>query len=313
MPFNERSLAFKIVTAGAVLVFALLLFLIGLSLGRLNASFSDQAHQMSEQCAGHTKQRIESECVEGGRKNYKYVKDVIGASRESQRAEESLVFQEKSERWSFYSFVSSLFAVLVSIGALIALLISLHLTRKAISQTREIGEAQTVAYISLDDIRVKWTGESCFEILVKILNSGQSPAFDVKIFFGAAQGDTAGWVLRTEPCRIGDIGSTDRRARKCGLSDSDRINMDLWKKSNSIKVFGYIEFRTIFSRETKEREFFCRTMTYEASQRKSPNPDAYEKEGFFALQWCNDCDKRESEDFMLQALGDKSLKGKPAS
>ena len=90
--------------------------------------------------------------------------------------------QQEMAQWAFATFVVGALGLVVSIFGLAALWASLRQTRQAITNEREIGNAQVRAYLNIEfeDINTVAGGNYPF----KIINTGQSPAISVRYVGG---------------------------------------------------------------------------------------------------------------------------------
>lgn len=108
--------------------------------------------------------------------------------------------------WAKVMFFTSAGGLVVSIFGLIALFISLAQTRKAIADTREIGEAQVRAYISIEPQKMRTKGDRAAEITAVVRNTGQTPALEVEIatyvapFEGRIKGNIFGFEDFPKEC-----------------------------------------------------------------------------------------------------------------
>jgi hypothetical protein len=118
------------------------------------------------------------------------IRAVVEAANEDQRAESDLVAQKDAARWGFGSLIVSSVGAIISMGALAGLFISLGQTKQAIRDTREIGEAQVRAYLSLNivgiviDVINNEDGTNlAVKIDVRVVNSGSTPAYSPVIYY----------------------------------------------------------------------------------------------------------------------------------
>lgn len=131
------------------------------------------------------------------------IRDLIAEQRDQAGQDPSshevrdLGAQEKMAKWAFWMFVASAATVVLTFAALLAILRTLHHTKRAadaaadmvseakattaaaektIGVTREIGEAQVRAYLSVKELAVGVSSEGNFRIGIIAVNSGLSPA-----------------------------------------------------------------------------------------------------------------------------------------
>lgn len=111
-----------------------------------------------------------------------YGQDVSEAEkRKENRERHDLMAQQEMAEWAFWLLCTSIFSIFISIGGFVLLIISLWQTRVAIRDNREIGEAQTRAYVGASNGSLRVYGDGTYGILATIKNSGQSPAINVEI------------------------------------------------------------------------------------------------------------------------------------
>jgi hypothetical protein len=109
----------------------------------------------------------------------------IESAREAQRAQYDLKAQQDMAEWAYGLLWVSIPGLLISAAGLWGLLWSLQQTRTAIKDNRKIGEAQTVAYPSIDSLSFE-LGERKGDpyrptIRTRWKNAGNTPAFDFGI------------------------------------------------------------------------------------------------------------------------------------
>lgn len=105
--------------------------------------------------------------------------------REEWREERDLEAQREMAEWTLPLLVTSIISAAIGMVGLIALFISLNQTRTVIKHTREIGEAQTVAYPSINSFEFilgERNGDH-YKIALRSIwkNAGNTPAFDFGI------------------------------------------------------------------------------------------------------------------------------------
>ncbi|HTN39988.1 MAG TPA: hypothetical protein VLZ84_02480 [Asticcacaulis sp.] len=101
----------------------------------------------------------------------------IRAYQENENTDQDLKAQRDMAWWAMWGFYLSLSSTIIGAVGLIFLWKSLNQTRIAISNDREVGDAQVRAYLSVSPIMIADGG---FGTDFKIMNSGQSPAKNVK-------------------------------------------------------------------------------------------------------------------------------------
>jgi hypothetical protein len=79
----------------------------------------------------------------------KCVINSIDANREAQRSQYDLQAQQEMAEWAYSLFLLTGAGLVISLFGLTALFVSLYQTRTVIKDNREIGEAQTRAYLNV--------------------------------------------------------------------------------------------------------------------------------------------------------------------
>ncbi|MBX8785459.1 hypothetical protein HBA94_17010, partial [Ochrobactrum sp. GRS2] len=90
---------------------------------------------------------------------------------------ESLLAQQSQANTAIWQYINSYLATFISAVALVCLTISLRLTKQALSDTREIGEAQTTCYIHASN--ATWGANN--NIIIHCENSGLTPASNFSV------------------------------------------------------------------------------------------------------------------------------------
>ena len=126
----------------------------------------------------HAEKKIRATCLSGqGGDIAECVAKVIRSTNEHQRAQDDLVAQTEMARWAFYMLVATVVVAVIT-GA------GVYYVWRTLSITREIGEAQTRAYLTLEDanLRVSYEADqsTTLEFTGKVTNTGQSPASAVE-------------------------------------------------------------------------------------------------------------------------------------
>ena len=134
----------------------------------------------------HAANEIRSTCLLGdGPNTAECISKVIHATNENKRAEKDLVAQTEMATWAFWMLIVTIFVAVVTAGGVYFVWRTLLATKKTVTITREIGEAQVRAYLTIesgtitpeieDGERIVW------KIHVGVRNCGQSPARKIKI------------------------------------------------------------------------------------------------------------------------------------
>ncbi|TIX89169.1 hypothetical protein [Rhizobium sp. P44RR-XXIV] len=88
-----------------------------------------------------------------------------------------LATQKQMACWAGLSFGGTILSVVLSALALIGLFISLELTRRSITHTRELGQAQTRAYVHAASAGHLWDNtDGSYTVLLWVENVGETPA-----------------------------------------------------------------------------------------------------------------------------------------
>lgn len=165
------------------LVASLLAFLVGVwaladGLDK-DSSFQREADASSREFAAHTNDQIRQVCsslpppAKGAcvaEKKHDY--------REDHRLEQELVAQRKAANWALIMGVAAVFGAVFSTIGVILVWITFRATKEANSITREIGEAQVRAYVSVSSSKLHLSA-GLPVVEVSLQNSGQSPATEV--------------------------------------------------------------------------------------------------------------------------------------
>ena len=125
--------------------------------------------------------------------------DPYGDQR-NEREKRDLIAQEDSAYWAGWNFIAMIAQTLLAGGALFALLCDLR-------QNRKSAEAQLRAYISVDPGGINEAIEGNHRIPYNIINSGQTPAYDLAVF-----GDILiieGTPMNFDPMKQGRLGAAE--------------------------------------------------------------------------------------------------------
>lgn len=192
---RSRSSGFKVVTgAFALAIFGLLVMAIYDS-GRKHGEAIGEYAANTDTYARHTQENVK-DCLslpEDGTKT-KCIIEVVEACNEHERSEKDLIAQTEMALWALGMLVVSTLMMLVSALGVWWIRGTLTETRKAVKAadnavtvTREIGQAQIRAYLSVNSIKAQYiiaqsskgttTIDWAFEF--KLRNSGQTPARNI--------------------------------------------------------------------------------------------------------------------------------------
>lgn len=105
-------------------------------------------------------------------------------------SDQDLQAQAHMAFWAQALFWLTVVTAIISFGGLILLIVSLGQTRRAISDTREIGEAQVRAYLSINvrDVAIEVADDGdgsnlAVKIRIEVANSGNTPAYSPIIYY----------------------------------------------------------------------------------------------------------------------------------
>lgn len=116
------------------------------------------------------------------------VSDKLEAYYKEQTTNEDLKAQKDMAFWAGWLLILTVFSILISLAGLYLLLDSLRQTRRSISDTREIGQAQVRAYITCISSEVE-ISDGVVSLKPKFQNTGESPTspltIDADLIFGS--------------------------------------------------------------------------------------------------------------------------------
>jgi hypothetical protein len=152
----------------------------------------------------------------------------IQAYQKQDTTNKDLEAQQRMAYWAAVAALLSGLGLLVSVGGLILLFRSLRQTRQAISNDREIGEAQVRAYLAVESpeqhLGSIQAGKD-FAIELKIKNTGQSPAYNMQYIAALMPldyplADDQGDLIEPDPASI-------QRGVMIGAGGDSRIDAEL--------------------------------------------------------------------------------------
>lgn len=161
---------------------AFLFLMVADALEKYRARHAEE-HQKISQYKAETNEQYSDNCLKEPVSivtAFKCLINSVDANREAQRSNYDLRAQQEMARWAYVIALLTIGSLVISSGGLIALLISLNQTRTAIGNTREIGEAQTRAYLTCTGAEYEVWSDHIF-ITVLMENKGQSPASKVRL------------------------------------------------------------------------------------------------------------------------------------
>lgn len=171
---------------------------------------------------------------------------------ENQRAKDDLEAQESMAASAYGMSVLTCISLIVSIAALIALFRSLRQTSRAIQDNREMGEAQTRAYLSVVRLRAPQSGPHA--LVYEISNQGASPARGVDSHHDIYWPDGEGqWVKlqaeggAREPFR-GDVGDVPEEVVVALNALDIRLLVRRLTKDRPARIVVRLKYRDVFGK-----------------------------------------------------------------
>jgi len=209
----------------------------------------EAAKQIAEKCAVFFK---------SGQSVAKCLADGIQAHHNKSNSDQELQAQIEATYWTKWAALAALFGIPVGILGLIGLFWSLRQTRAAISNDRELGNAEIRAYVSVTPLTLSdFKVGSIPKITFGIENKGTTPAYSIRHLASVAvlpyplldhQGDMVSavpgqkipdQVLHSDGKIIGD----GRDIKPLSAEDYKR---SLEGKDFRLYAFGKIEYRDVF-------------------------------------------------------------------
>ncbi|MER9831207.1 hypothetical protein NKJ51_23000 [Mesorhizobium sp. M0134] len=132
-----------------------------------------------------TRRQFEQRCTGlEGKEIFDCLKEQIETAREPSRSEEDVGAQKEMARWALWMLVVSGVVGFATLGitaiGLYYIRDTLAVSRRAMLDTRQLGEAQVQAYLSCTDATFG-AEDKVFRCWITIKNNGQSPAFSVLV------------------------------------------------------------------------------------------------------------------------------------
>jgi hypothetical protein len=202
------------------------------------------------------------------------LRKAILAYQKNDTTNKDLQAQQDMAFWALITAIVGAGGLLISIGGVYLLFQSLRQTRTAITNDREIGEAQVRAYLSVEspeqhsiDIRPN----QIFKAELKIKNTGQSPAYNVR--YVAALMPLEYPLADTQVDLIGPDPDSIQRGVTIGASAETRIEAELTraltaqeivsvKSEGPTRLFAVaiVTYFDIFKREERKTKY-CAYLT----------------------------------------------------
>lgn len=252
------------VVASAILLVYLLSLGIRLEQASKNDSFERQtAYKYSNYAAA-------IKTCEAAKANSKY--DCLYSAeeeyREIERSERDLVAQETTAGWTFIMSAAALLGVLLSGGGVVLVWTTFGETRRTNEITREIGEAQVRAYLSVVDATLVSDASREVVVVMKLRNSGNSPALDVRIdsvmklfrFRGPYAGTFSGEIHSGAPWDDIPSGEEQPRDQKIyyEFDVPQKVGVTFLgsEHAGSLRVTAKISYRTVFDKTPRDFTLF---------------------------------------------------------
>ena|GEM_PF-5134366 len=192
MPKRDRGFGFWVVTALFIAALLSLILALTYDVATSHTERKLRAEQNSSGYAFSAEKRMKEACggLSGG-DLIACVQKEVEATNEHKRSEHDLTAQEDMDDWSFWLLWVSVSSVAVSTLAVILVWRTLDVTRDTLvatqemaKDTRDIGEAQVRAYLSITPMRlIESDNGKVARAFIAVKNTGQSPALEVEIWF----------------------------------------------------------------------------------------------------------------------------------
>ncbi|EAQ24335.1 hypothetical protein ROS217_08795 [Roseovarius sp. 217] len=206
--------------------------------------------------AAHATNQIEQSCLISDLSNFsKCVAEIINSTNEDQRAQDDLEAQTEMALWAFWMLVATVIVALITGLGVIFVWQTLKATQRMATDTREIGQAQTRAYLSITGAKYFRNGRPGREghnyVRLTIHNSGNSPARNVNLRVTDVRVEADISVdLFSKPKQIGDIASGDKKNVDILFAEPFEV-----KGYVSFTVYVCISSKTVFKNDGVIREF----------------------------------------------------------
>jgi hypothetical protein len=181
----------------------------------------------------------------------------IDANRNAQRSQYDLQAQQDMAEWAYALFLLTMAGLIVSVAGLIFLFWSLRQTRTAIKDNREIGEAQTRAYIYVADVVIVRRPNNNIQAVISFSNTGQTPAKKVTYaierigLFSAGEDEVSFGDGSPESYHeIDDLAPSHSKFYKTPhksftLSDAENLK----SREISVYVWGVVKYADVFGKK----------------------------------------------------------------
>ncbi|WP_300584976.1 hypothetical protein [Marivita sp.] len=187
MPKGRRVTEFTLGGLALLIAFSIGGYILGFGLGQQAGEQQANANTY----ARHAQDEINSACTGlDGVAQTECIIRVIEATNEHQRSEQDLNAQRNMARWALWMLVATMMMALITALGVYYVWRTLLATQKMAEDTRDIGEAQVRAYLSMNDGEViigeilednELGHQVRFDVWLTVHNSGQSPAMGVQV------------------------------------------------------------------------------------------------------------------------------------
>lgn len=260
-----NSAPYVVLVIGLVIVF---IFAFEVASSRERARYEQQR---TSEYAGNAEADIRRTCIGvDDSAQAECIRQVVETGNEHQRAERDLSAQQEMARWAFYMLAVSSAGLVITAVGIYYVRDTLIETRKSVQVTREIGEAQVRAYLSIRPTVIPsmegapLDHRRSFE--VEIENAGLTPARNVNAVV------YADWLPRNlpSPCpnlvRMRDgstqadltiaAGSSISASAETKLTDLDFLTKDTNAGPTVPHLYGIVWYNDVFGRPHRTRFAF---------------------------------------------------------
>lgn len=183
------------------------------------------------------------------------IREKIESAEDGKRAERDLDAQEGMALFTRLMGFTGLIGLLVGVGSVYLIWATLRATQVMARDTREIGEAQVRAYLSIDKVEVSARpkrGIVFWDVVVTVRNSGQSPARGIQVW-ASGPGfavEKYGGIMRDLPSGGHDTCTVIMSTKSENLRFRDEDQTEI-----AFDATVWLEFTDVFSKDgTKTKE-----------------------------------------------------------
>lgn len=248
-----RSIVGWAAASTGVLLAVILLYGVGVLVGKNLGYYDAQADGYSSQSEAETNQRI-NECIKQVPiiRAQECSKKAIESGREYQRDEQNLDAQRQMAKWAFWLLFFTLGQSVLGVFGFIVLIVTIKQGREANEIAREANRRELRAYLSVKSITIDqsdWDVD-CLNIEIEMQNAGQTPAVLTKVKVWAV------WAFDGGDKSFVDVDS--RNETRCHRDTAILIPISfdatdsVFEKSGHLTVIGRLEYTDIFGDSQKE-------------------------------------------------------------